>query len=247
MGSGRMDYGAAAPTYGRHRWALNWKRDPLLAVVRRHAAGSVVADVGCGTGDYLFALHEAVPAIDYRGFDLSPEMLDIARARCPWATLEVANADVAFPGLERSMSVVYSVDVLQHLDNPDVFFSESSRVLRKGGNLVVITDSEADIRARSLAMLFPTTIPINLDRYPDVDRLMCLAQAAGLTSVSRQTVHGHIALDDRFLEALECKAMSELRLISSAEHAVGMDRARDLARQGGAWLSQTTVVEWAAC
>ena len=184
--------------------------------------------------------------MDYRGFDVSREMLDAARSRCAWATLEIADADAAFPCSDSSVSLVYAVDVLHHLDSPDVFFNESCRVLRQGGSLVAITDSEADIQARSLATLFPETVSLNLARYPAIDRLGRLARAAGLVAVSQQTARGHIPLDDRFLETLERKAISELRLISDSEHALGMDRVRDLARQGGAWLSQTTVLEWAA-
>ena len=240
------DYDVAAPSYSRHRWAVSWKLDPLLDAVGRNAPGSVVLDAGCGTGDYLHALHERHPEMRYCGFDASVEMLGVARSRCPWAVLEIADADAGFPHTDGSVEVICVVDVLHHLQEHGLFFREAARVLRQGGRLVAITDSEADIRARSLAALFPETVAINLNRYPPIERLVACARSAGLRPISQQTVHGDIPLDGRFLETLRSRALSELRLISTTEHERGMVRAEELARKGGAWLSRTTALEWIA-
>jgi len=80
-----MNYGKAAPSYAVHRWALPWKLGPLIAAAGTMPDGAILFEVGCGTGDYLAALHEAHPRYHYRGFDISPDMLSVARSRCPWA------------------------------------------------------------------------------------------------------------------------------------------------------------------
>lgn len=237
-----MNYAGVAATYANQRWALHWKLQPLLDAVDHVSSPSVIVDIGCGTGDYLLALYQRHPKHRYWGLDISPEMLKQARSRCPWATLEVANADNHLPGDAGSVDLVYSLDVLHHLKDYRRFFTECARLLRAGRTLIAITDSEKDIHGRTLAEFFPETVPINLNRYPRIAELEAFAVEAGLQLVSRQTARGYIDLDDRFIQTLAEKALSELRLIPDEFHEVGMERAR--AARGGRWLSQSTVMVW---
>ncbi len=240
-----MNYASAASTYASHRWALPWKLEPLLCLVAGLGACSEVAEAGCGTGDYLQALHEQFPAHHYQGFDISPEMLAEARARCPWAaTLQLADANREFPAETAGIDLLYAVDVLHHLEDHARFFEEAARVLRPGRALVVLTDSAADIHARSLAKFFPTTVPINLERYPALGELEALAARSALRLASRRTVSGHIDLDGRFMDALASKALSELRLISAEEHLQGLEQVRAAKARGSQWLSQTSALTW---
>lgn len=70
--------------------AAGWSKDGQL---ERHAR--VIAaldprpfesllDWGCGTGELLRSLSNAVPAVSYVGYDWSPGMLERARASFPW-------------------------------------------------------------------------------------------------------------------------------------------------------------------
>jgi len=239
-----MDYGSAAPYYAIHRWALPWKLDPLVAAAGARPEGAVILEIGCGTGDYLAALHEVHPKHRYHGFDISPEMLLVARARCPWAELQLANAEAGFPADDADVDLVYAVDVLHHLENYDRFFAESARVLRRDGHLVAITDAAEDLRDRTLAQLFPTTVAVNMERYPSVDGLVDLAARLGLRLVSRTTARGHIEMDERIMGTLAARSISELRLIPDDEYREGVARAEKLRAAGETWLSQTTVLDW---
>ena len=240
-----MSYASAAGTYASHRWALAWKLEPLLTVAAGLGAQAEIAEAGCGTGDYVLALHDRFPGHRYRGFDVSPEMLARAREQCPWAvSLDLADANEAFPAGTGQLDFVYAVDVLHHLERYPQFFAEAARVLGRGRALVVLTDSVEDILARSLAKFFPTTVPINLERYPGIAELETLAVEAGFRLASRRTVGGHIDLDGRFMEALASKALSELRLISPEEHLAGLEQVRAAKARGSQWLSQTTALTW---
>lgn len=240
-----MDYSSVAGSYASHRWALPWKLDPLLRITARLHDGARIAEVGCGTGDYLLALHDHFPSRDYSGFDLSPAMLAQARDRCPWALrLEAANAESSIPAGTGDLDFAYAVDVLHHLRSYEHFFHEMVRVLRSGGELAILTDSVEDIHARSLGKLFPATVPINLERYPDIRDLELEARKAGLQVSSRRTVYGFIPLDARFMESLASKALSELRLISAEDHRKGMERAEASKATGDQWLSQSTALTW---
>jgi SAM-dependent methyltransferase len=54
-------------------------------------AGRSLHDVGCGSGELYAYLEERGLAVDYRGSDLSAEMIAAARARHPRATFERAD------------------------------------------------------------------------------------------------------------------------------------------------------------
>jgi SAM-dependent methyltransferase len=94
------------------------------------------ADLGCGTGRTGAWLRQrGVVAID--GVDLTPEMLDRARARGAHRTL--AEADVASSGLATGaydLAITSLVD--EHLATLDPLYREAYRVVRPGGQYVLV-------------------------------------------------------------------------------------------------------------
>jgi SAM-dependent methyltransferase len=239
-----QDYAGIAATYVTRRWAVSWKLQPLVDALHSMERPSEVVDVGCGTGDYLFALQQEFPSLRYRGVDISPEMLESARKRCPWAKLEIVNVDEGLTGETGTTDFIYSIDVLHHLQDYDRYFGGCARVLRTGGRLIVITDSEADIYARTLGKFFPETIRINLLRYPAIEELLHRADNAGLQLQSRRTARGSLDLDERVMCMLADRSISELRLIHDRDHDRGMNRVQMAKINGEKWISQTTVLEW---
>ena len=61
----------------------------LLAALVREGGGSVVGDIGCGTG--RLAPYLAGQGFTPRGVDLSPEMVRVARRDQPGHSFEVAD------------------------------------------------------------------------------------------------------------------------------------------------------------
>jgi SAM-dependent methyltransferase len=238
------EYDSVASAYQRHRWPVQWKLDALTRELALSRPG-IVIDAGCGTGDYMIAVRRSFPNHQFSGIDLSLQMLRVARLRCDSAGLVLGRADDAWPIQTGVAGLVYSIDVLQHLERLDVLFREVHRVLREDGRLLVITDSEDDLRARSLTRFFPTTLPFNLGRYPGIDSLVERAGAARFRCSGVSTCSGYLPFDDRLIDALESRAMSELRLITSAEHRAGMARVMAARNSGIGWLSQTTALTFA--
>ena len=82
------------------------------------------------------------------------------------------------------------MDVVRHLTNLTIFFNESYRVLKNDGALIIVTDSEDDIRGRSLSKYFPEVLNIELERYPSIEELFREAGAAGFREFTRKSKAG---------------------------------------------------------
>ena len=101
-----------------------------------------VLDIGCGTGATLRWL--APHARESVGVDVSIEGLAVARETAPGSRLAVASAS-ALPFADKTMDIVVSTDVLQHLRTEDrqAALREMHRVLVPGGRILVRTNAKS--------------------------------------------------------------------------------------------------------
>jgi SAM-dependent methyltransferase len=233
-----------AQAYAQNSWVSPWIVRPISEAIHNRSESATVVDVGCGTGDHLSWLAAQHPHCRLLGFDLSPEMLAIARDRCPAAAFAVADANESFPYPDGCADVLFCVYVIQHLSNYERLLAESLRVLKPNGVLLLYTNDEDDIQTRGLGNYFPETIAINRDRYPRTDNLVRLARAVGFTTIYQEKARGQAALHEQFLASLQGKALSDLRLISDEAHARGMERLRAARQRGECWISQTTILHF---
>ncbi len=102
-----------------------------------------VVDLGCGPGDIAIRLSRAIPTIRITGVDGSPAMLAIARAALQSAGLEnrVRFFEGRLPGValpEFSFDLVLSKDMLHHLPDPQVLWTEVRRLGRPGAAVCVV-------------------------------------------------------------------------------------------------------------
>lgn len=104
--------------------------------------GEIVVDVGCGAGfDSLIAARLVGPTGRVTGFDMTPEMLTVARAGA--AALRLTNVEFregyaeALPLPDNFAEVVISNGVLNLTSNKSVTLREWARLLKPGGRLYV--------------------------------------------------------------------------------------------------------------
>jgi len=239
-----MDYDSYAPLYAQTRSAVPWILAPLARAVRAAPPGATIVEIGCGTGNYVSALAAFEPDRVYKGFDLSAEMLRVARGHSAAVEWSAGDADRAFPFAAASAALAFAVDVVHHLHHLETFFAEAARILFPGGHLLVVTDSEENMRRRSLTRFFPEILPIELARYPKLEMLRHAAAAAGLAFQSEELAAGEIPLDDAFIANVAAKCSSAMRLIPPAAHERGMARVRAAAARGETWYSCYTVLAW---
>ncbi|HEX7669266.1 MAG TPA: methyltransferase domain-containing protein [Polyangiaceae bacterium] len=99
--------------------------------VARFGAGRDILEVGCGTGLVLRRIAEF--ARTARGVDLSPGMLEHARAR--GLTVQEGSA-TAIPFDDASFDVTCSFKVLAHVPAIEQALAEMARVTRPGGHVL---------------------------------------------------------------------------------------------------------------
>jgi SAM-dependent methyltransferase len=111
-----------------------------LGLLPHHGA---ILDAGCGTGQISLPLAER--GLRVRGFDISPAMAAIARAKClpEWDARYMAADVRALPVQDETFDAVVVSKLFQHVQDWQGACLEFLRVLRRGGCLIELRDRGA--------------------------------------------------------------------------------------------------------
>jgi cyclopropane fatty-acyl-phospholipid synthase-like methyltransferase len=130
--------------------ALNFSNSLILSEIESiNQTNSRIADLGCGVGASLFYIYprlsEPSPAL---GLTLSPVQAKLAKESAKQLGLQnnilFAEGDFTSVPLKNHLDAVYSVEAVCHAVEPEKYFQEASRLLRKGGKLILVDDYIAD-------------------------------------------------------------------------------------------------------
>lgn len=206
----KMDYNNLAQEYTQHRRV---HPGVLISLLKKSCidAASSVLEVGCGTGNHIIAIQEAV-GCTCQGIDPSEQMLAKAHGRSQQVRFDLGQAEKpAFP--DAAFNLVFSVDVIHHVGDRAAFYHEACRVLKSGGRVCTVTDSEDIIRRRQpLANYFPETVEPEIARYPRIADLRRMMEQAGFIEVAEERIEHQFETND--IQAYRDKAFSSLYLIS---------------------------------
>jgi len=231
--SKRIDYeGALSGVYARYRAASPRILGKLAAYASRYEAPRLV-EVGCGTGDYAAALRFLVAPSggEVSDFDKAQAMLEQARSKHPGLNVCQADAEGQWPLPDHCADLAFSVDVIHYIRDLDQYFGEARRVLRPGGMVVTVTDSEEDIAGRTITRFFPETVPHELARYHPVRRLAAAMGRAGFGPTGTDHTSYETEMVEASVERFRQRAYSSLRLIADEEYR------RGLAKLEAAWAA----------
>jgi SAM-dependent methyltransferase len=131
--------------------ALNFSNSLILKEIESlNILSPKIADLGCGVGASLFYIYPRLqnpkPAL---GLTLSPVQAKLAKNSAKELNLQsqilFAEGDFTSVPLENeSLDAIYSVEAVCHAVEPEKYFQEASRLLRKGGKLILVDDYVAN-------------------------------------------------------------------------------------------------------
>jgi 2-polyprenyl-3-methyl-5-hydroxy-6-metoxy-1,4-benzoquinol methylase len=104
---------------------------------------SRVLDHGCGRGDFFRILRSRFPAIDLHGVDI----LSFDQELRSIGTFKQHNLNLApLPYDDEMFDTIFTIEVIEHLENPRLTVRELGRCLKRGGHLYLTTPVNRSLR-----------------------------------------------------------------------------------------------------
>jgi SAM-dependent methyltransferase len=119
-------------------------------ISRRLRPEHTLLDAGCG---------RTAPVLrKYQGAAKRLIGIDLVEFTEPVDGIELYRGDVSKTGLpDRSVDLIYSRSVMEHVEEPDAVFAESHRILRPGGHWIFLTANKWDY-ASIIARMIPNRL-----------------------------------------------------------------------------------------
>ena len=133
-----------SPLEGYNRWAATYSEesnpiknlsDSLVEKFLPNLRGKSMLDAGCGTGKFC-AIAEKQNAEVIIGIDLSPAMIEIARAQNAKPSFRCENLSDAVLA-EDDVDVIICALVLGHIEHLTPILTKLLKTLKKGGTLII--------------------------------------------------------------------------------------------------------------
>ncbi len=119
----------------------NYLLEKIVQVIGADQRGKVL-DLGCGDGDYSVRLKEL-------GFEVVAGDMDVKRFKYAGKIdFKVCDVTRRLPFEDGTFDYILLAEVIEHLSNPYEVMAEISRVLKKGGKLVLSTPNILNLKSR---------------------------------------------------------------------------------------------------
>lgn len=179
-----------------------------------------ILDFGCGTGNFTYAIKRLTTAEIY-GVEPSDGMREKALAK----GLDVRKGDhSAVPFDNDFFDFIYMTDVIHHVPDMKMMFSEFIRVLKPSGLICILTESHRQLETRFWVKHFPTTVAVEKKRYPDIPDIINAAKSIGLDEykIVVTDAKSEFTVSEDFVKLAENKGFSMFRLIEEADYQNGL-------------------------
>jgi len=108
----------------------------ILAEIEKEPFNDLL-DAGCGTAPMLSLLTKRFPNARFTGIDLTPKMIEMAKAKnLPNTTFFCGDCE-NLPFDDNSFDVVICSQSIHHYPNPQLFMNNVHRCLRNNGRLIL--------------------------------------------------------------------------------------------------------------
>lgn len=195
-------------------------------------SGSLVVDMGCGTGNYGLGIRARTHATVV-GFDPSIGMLKQAMEKTPdFPVVQSVAEHMPFRG--DVFDLVYAAQVWHHVIDKQGAANECCRILRRGGAKIAHTIGHAQLNSKVVFKFFPEIKQGQLDVYPSDEAFRTYFANAGfrLTEAYPYNVERYQSADE-FIEIAEKRLWSMFRPITKAGLERGVAELRRLKAEHG--------------
>ena len=239
-----MDYDKStiSTVYDRARDLAPGLLERWLDLVARDvgpAQGSLLVDVGCGTGRFSEPLAERFSA-RVLGVDPSEQMLDVARKKKNSCRVEFRRSTAdSLPLPPTTADMVFMSMVFHHLQDAGAAARECRRILRSGGHVCVRTIT------REGAFPHRHFFPVIDSEFPERLYVEGVFAAAGFSIVAREIVTQVVAATwPEFVSKIALRAYSTVARLSDEDFEAGMAALRSHSPLDGPDLEVTEEVDW---
>lgn len=209
-----------APKYDllNHFLSLNidklWRKKAMKSIADNQK--ELLLDVACGTGDFSIAAYKA-GIRRVIGIDISENMVEVGKQKIkerglePYITLQSGDSEnMEFPdGIFDAVTVAFGVRNFEHLEKG---LTEMSRVLKKGGKVVILEFSRPEYFPMKQLYFFYfrhilpvlggwisgnkgayTYLPESVMKFPQGGEFLGILTQCGFSGVSQKRLSGGIA------------------------------------------------------
>jgi ubiquinone/menaquinone biosynthesis C-methylase UbiE len=219
----KIDYNKAAETYDNTRSASARVVEAFHRKIG-FSQETKVLDFGCGTGNFLFEIQSRYGATCF-GVEPSDEMSKKAAAKSAQLTIRSGNhADIPFA--DGFFDFIYMTDVIHHIPDLALMFSNLNTKLKPGARVCVVTESHEQINARWYNHYFADIEKIEGGRYPAVPAIVSSAAACSLSCDSIEILNcpdEHV-VENGFIENVRQKNYSMFRLLEERAFDEGFNK-----------------------
>jgi ubiquinone/menaquinone biosynthesis C-methylase UbiE len=176
-------------------------------------SGSMVIDMGCGTGNYGLGIQARTRATVV-GFDPAIGMLKQAMEKTPELKVVQSVAE-HMPFRGDVFDLVYAAQVWHHVIDKQEAANECRRILKRGGAKIAHTIGHTQLNQKVVFKFFPEIKQSQLDVYPSDEAFKEYFRNAGfrLTEIYPYNMERYQSADE-FIEIAEKKLWSMFRPIT---------------------------------
>lgn len=161
---------ADCPDFSRYNPGARHRRRIITEIVSG-LPGRSLLDVGCGNGELLLWLQQAVPRLGpLAGADLSSETVRKNAERLPHIAFH--TLDVAKEALPSRHEIVICSEVVEHIDDRAAAFANLAAMVEPGGHLLVTCPT---------GHVYETEKTFGHVSHPTTDEMVRLGAGAGLS------------------------------------------------------------------
>jgi ubiquinone/menaquinone biosynthesis C-methylase UbiE len=244
-----VDYNKISSVYDTGRKA-NAETIEKLVRLLQISKDSVILDMGCGTGNYTWAIQQSAKKVI--GIDLSEGML--AKASAKYTDLQFIQGDVTrLPFSSGFFDGAFAIQVLHHVKEKLLFLKEAYRTLRKGACLAIHACSHQQMRVFWFYHYFPKGLQIDLARMPDIKEISNLFITAGFSDIGTEICYHDVVVADEspecYLNKDYCNSVSTFAFLTNDEIESGCEKikndiasgaVKDIVRQSEATVANET-------